>query len=93
MKTYTQIQKHSLIDYKNPSSKQRKHIMFFICVLESQNMKNKTPKPHYGDKAPKYKKLGTSSHHIGFHMLIVIILQKIRNNYHVLLNQHPTLSN
>jgi hypothetical protein len=34
-------------------------------------MKDETPKPHYGDKTPKYEKVGTSSHHIGFHMLIV----------------------
>jgi hypothetical protein len=71
MKTCPQIQKHSLIDYKNPSSKQQKHVMFFICVLESQNMKDETPKPHYGDKAPKHKKVATSSHHIGFHMFII----------------------
>jgi hypothetical protein len=71
MKTCTQIQKHALIDYKNSRSKQHKHIIFFICVLESQNMKNETPKPHCGDKTPKHKKVGMSSHHIGFHMLIV----------------------
>jgi hypothetical protein len=30
--------------------------MFFLCVLEFQNMKNDTPKPHHGDKPPNTKK-------------------------------------
>jgi hypothetical protein len=40
-------------------------------------MKDETPKPRYGDKAPKHKKVGTSLHHIGFHMLIINYKNKI----------------
>jgi hypothetical protein len=30
--------------------------MFFMCVLESQNMKNEIPKPHHGNKSPQTQK-------------------------------------
>jgi hypothetical protein len=52
-------QENSFTNYKNPSSKQQQIQHFFMCVLESLNIKYETLKPHYGDKPPKQKKIGT----------------------------------
>ncbi len=30
-----------------------------MCVLEFQNTKEETPKPHHGDKSPKHEKVET----------------------------------
>lgn len=39
-------------------NKQNNH-MFFLCALESKNVKYETPKPYHGDKLPKHKKTKT----------------------------------
>jgi hypothetical protein len=33
--------------------------MFLSCVVETQNMKDETLKPHHGDKSPKHEKIKT----------------------------------
>jgi hypothetical protein len=44
---------------QNTQQNHKTIIMFLLCVVESQNMKDEALKPHHGDKPHKHEKIKT----------------------------------
>ncbi len=44
---------------QNTQQNHKTIIMFLLCVVESQNMKDEALKPHHGDKPSKHEKIKT----------------------------------
>jgi hypothetical protein len=57
---HTNILKTPLLTIGIQVQNTQNNYMFFLCALESKNMKYETPKPYHENKLPKHQKTKSS---------------------------------
>jgi hypothetical protein len=85
--TWKHAHKSRKFTYKPKFINTQNTSMFFMCVLESQNMKNEIPKPHHGNKSPQTQKTSFTLHWVPItnnKLHETNVLQQIPYNYCVL---------